>query len=431
MKEGKPPVKTNRKYLAIVSVFALILVVGGVLLLKKIGGPDGGMVFPNECKQLEQEIDDLITQATYCEVDEDCVVPQRLVPGRSVCACTYAVNKDYADFSVLEKASQRWYVNCGKGIICEPCAMFPPLAKCEQNRCVGVWEQDNSIRDTSIWQTYHSEDFGFEVRYPASWQFEELDPALSYGSILDSTGPQKDRLYITAIGLSYMGIDNPDVVYQQEVFAGKPATVQSVYQENKLIAKNIEVGGITIHAMPDSNGSFSVIDQILSTFRFVEAGSKLGVPSTYEECAKIGQADLVELTDLECKYTVSYSDKDETNKPKYFECVKIGGITSSLHGDTFDPNNPPVYKYRCKLNFYNPNYQFPETFQECRDSKPEWLRASIDSQGRCNVAIENITHSNEDIANNLMDKCIALGGSYTEYPNPNFAKTQCVLWLKK
>jgi hypothetical protein len=130
------------------------------------------------------------------------------------------------------------------------------------------------VLDTSNWQTYRNDEFGFELKYPASWQFEELDPNLSFGSFLDSAGPQKDRLYITVNGLNYTGIDNPDVVYKKEVFVGKTVTIQSVYQENKLISKGIEVplttGFITIYTTPDSNGSFAIIDQILSTFRFIE-----------------------------------------------------------------------------------------------------------------------------------------------------------------
>ena len=42
--------------------------------------------------------------------------------------------------------------------------------------------------DTSDWQTYRNEEYGFEVRYPGGWVFEDSNNGISFGTIESKPG---------------------------------------------------------------------------------------------------------------------------------------------------------------------------------------------------------------------------------------------------
>ena len=108
--------QTNRKFIAILVVFA-ILAVGSILLfvswrIRSLGINLNPIKYA-QCSQLEQEIDTLIQQANYCEVDEDCVVNEEAA---HLGLCFNLVNKDADVASTQAKRLQWQNLDCGKGI---------------------------------------------------------------------------------------------------------------------------------------------------------------------------------------------------------------------------------------------------------------------------------------------------------------------------
>ncbi|TSC75956.1 MAG: hypothetical protein G01um101430_126 [Parcubacteria group bacterium Gr01-1014_30] len=107
---------------------------------------------------------------------------------------------------------------------------------------------------------------------------------------------------------------------------------------------------------------------------------------------------------LSCSYTVFPEeipniDPQAVDKNKYDECVKEKGHPISFAGD-------------CSFLFYNPDYTFPQSFRECVDEKKGEFTTSV--RPRCMINITVLGAANVDVANNLINKCVALGGMYSE-----------------
>ena len=145
------------------------------------------------------------------------------------------------------------------------------------------------------------------------------------------------------------------------------------------------------------------------------------IPHSYAECLHFNGSAIP--SSLECEYEVgsSYAEcryfNDSTIPCKYrvgsrlsdYECQKIGGYV-------FD-GKPPW----CGLTFYNPDYIFPESFEECEKGKLGVIRrirgviepkepAVYSEYTECEIYIHVDSAYDEDIAEKLFEECLKLGG---------------------
>jgi len=131
------------------------------------------------------------------------------------------------------------------------------------------------------------------------------------------------------------------------------------------------------------------------------------VPTTYSKCMRTEQRfdfQARNRSNLRCSYTVaqasfpglSFRGGDEI---KYKKCTELGGRSMSYGGD-------------CSLMFYNPDYVFPKNFEECVKEKKGEFTTSVSP--RCIIEIDGSLAHNTAIANNLINQCVTLGGSYSE-----------------
>ena len=134
------------------------------------------------------------------------------------------------------------------------------------------------------------------------------------------------------------------------------------------------------------------------------------VPTNYSECMRTENKYNFQNRNrsmLSCSYTVFPEkipkipniDPEAVDKNKYDECIKEKGHPTSYAGD-------------CSLLFYNPEYAFPQNFRECVDEKKGEFTTSV--RPRCMINITVLGATNADVANNLINKCVALGGGYSE-----------------
>ena len=132
--------------IALFVLVAVLVVIGAIFFIifnKSVGiNP----VAYAQCDQLEQEIDTLVKQANYCEVDEDCVVSSEAV--YPLCSCWSLVNKEVDTANLKEKRSEWEEAGCRrKDVVCEQCAQPPQILKCEQSRCVGTYYRPTTMQE--------------------------------------------------------------------------------------------------------------------------------------------------------------------------------------------------------------------------------------------------------------------------------------------
>jgi hypothetical protein len=129
------------------------------------------------------------------------------------------------------------------------------------------------------------------------------------------------------------------------------------------------------------------------------------VPMTYSECMRTDERYNPQhnRSELRCDYIVSggltgqkFAEED---KVKFDECKQSGGKNLS-------------YQFACGKIFYNPDYVFPKTFEECVNGKKGEFTTSV--RPRCIVAIDTFIATNINVANNLIDKCLELRGNYSK-----------------
>jgi len=145
--------------------------------------------------------------------------------------------------------------------------------------------RDQAELDFAGWQTYRSDEFGFEVEYPSNARIFESSEAWPFVSIEIDAGS-----IIVAPQQRYpRGYTNPEIHFQSEdvFFAGRMARKTSVLFEDEVASfflhsfqrasdfswgENAEILVNINHKDTRISNSqkLDALDQILSTFRFVE-----------------------------------------------------------------------------------------------------------------------------------------------------------------
>lgn len=140
----------------------------------------------------------------------------------------------------------------------------------------------------------------------------------------------------------------------------------------------------------------------MTTLVYTEAFTKeldqeKSIPDNFTKC--IESNDDKNDKQLKCFYEVI----SEGDIEKYDKCLDMGGISN--------------YGYSCELTFYNPNYQFPDSYEECATHDKGEILTSPYPRKRCRISIIPTFAYNRDAATRLLNECISRGGNFHELEN--------------
>ncbi len=130
--------------------------------------------------------------------------------------------------------------------------------------------------DISSWQTYHNEEYGFEVKYPSDWGFSKQE---SFNEPAFVISRDESRLAILPkAGMDY-GPPFEDPVVSEITVAGRKAELTrwiNIGENGELkLYHFIEIpkawGNIhRLDLLAVNENDLKILDQILSTFKFIE-----------------------------------------------------------------------------------------------------------------------------------------------------------------
>jgi len=143
------------------------------------------------------------------------------------------------------------------------------------------------------------------------------------------------------------------------------------------------------------------------------------VPISYSECINTKEkyhARSKDHINFKCSYLVDGGVTGENltieDSKQLKRCVELGGLQYKTYGVS------------CELNFYNPSYKFPKNYNECVEEKKGEYTSSVSN--RCLIDIIPHEAYNKDVADQLMNLCLKLGGS-NEYRDEPF----CLMVFKE
>lgn len=135
------------------------------------------------------------------------------------------------------------------------------------------WQKSNQVVDeTANWETYRNEEYGFEFKYPSSWQLYDAiqNPTWFENSYKIRVNYRKNG---TVSSPTYCQARPTDQRCQKTQVEGGQAIIDWGGPEGNDVSIDIsdkDRGLIDIYIMNYASAEKSTIDQILSTFKFID-----------------------------------------------------------------------------------------------------------------------------------------------------------------